>query len=130
MLWEERSGLDNGATDQGISIVDVDQLENSYAMNAFIDSAVGPSVRMFPMMNSCATNLSIDGDDCVVEAGSHLTAVTGVAMSDGGTAKTREPNGRSGLLFRRNSQTGAVEVLKRRFHGDVESRSIRNSNRG
>ena len=53
------------------------------------------------------------GDDCVVEAGLYLTSGTVVLLPDGGTVKARELSGRSGLLFRRNSQTGGVEALAR-----------------
>lgn len=62
------------------------------------------------------------GDDCVVEAGLYLTAGTKVTVLGAaadpygdGTApvKARELAGRSNLLFRRNSTTGAVEVLDR-----------------
>jgi 2,3,4,5-tetrahydropyridine-2-carboxylate N-succinyltransferase len=53
------------------------------------------------------------GDDCVVEAGLYLTAGTVVSLPDGSTAKARDLSGRSGLLFRRNSRTGAVEALAR-----------------
>ncbi|MGH9030023.1 MAG: DapH/DapD/GlmU-related protein, partial [Acidimicrobiales bacterium] len=53
------------------------------------------------------------GDDCVVEAGLYLTPGAVVSLPDGRTAKARELSGRSGLLFRRNSQTGAIEVLAR-----------------
>jgi 2,3,4,5-tetrahydropyridine-2-carboxylate N-succinyltransferase len=53
------------------------------------------------------------GDDCVVEAGLYLTAGTVVLLPDGTTTKARELSGRSGLLYRRNSQTGAVEVIHR-----------------
>jgi 2,3,4,5-tetrahydropyridine-2-carboxylate N-succinyltransferase len=53
------------------------------------------------------------GDDCVVEAGLYLTAGAVVALPDGTTAKARELSGRSALLFRRNSQTGAIEALPR-----------------
>jgi 2,3,4,5-tetrahydropyridine-2-carboxylate N-succinyltransferase len=60
------------------------------------------------------------GDDCVVEAGLYLTAGTKVTVlgsaTDGGApqvVKARELAGRDGLLFRRNSTTGAVEVLSR-----------------
>lgn len=53
------------------------------------------------------------GDDCVVEAGLYLTAGAVVSLPDGRTARARELSGRSGLLFRRNSQTGAIEVLAR-----------------
>ncbi len=51
------------------------------------------------------------GDDCTVEAGLYLTAGTIVRLPDGRTAKARQLSGQSGLLFRRNSQTGAVEAL-------------------
>jgi 2,3,4,5-tetrahydropyridine-2,6-dicarboxylate N-succinyltransferase len=53
------------------------------------------------------------GDDCVVEAGLYLTAGAIVSLPDGRTAKAKELSGRSELLFRRNSQTGAIEVLPR-----------------
>ena len=53
------------------------------------------------------------GDDCVVEAGLYVTAGTKVALPDGTAVKARELSGGSGLLYRRNSQTGAVEVTPR-----------------
>jgi 2,3,4,5-tetrahydropyridine-2-carboxylate N-succinyltransferase len=53
------------------------------------------------------------GDDCVVEAGLYITAGTRVALPEGEVVKARELSGASGLLFRRNSQTGAVEALPR-----------------
>ena len=53
------------------------------------------------------------GDDCIVEAGLYLTAGTIVALPDGGRAKARELSGSSGLVFRRNSVTGAVEAVTR-----------------
>jgi len=54
------------------------------------------------------------GDDCVVEAGCYVTAGTKVTLLDTGTVvKAGELSGRSGLLFRRNSQTGAIEGLSR-----------------
>jgi 2,3,4,5-tetrahydropyridine-2-carboxylate N-succinyltransferase len=53
------------------------------------------------------------GDDCVVEAGLYLTAGARVTLPDGDVVKARELSGASGLLFRRNSQTGAIEVVPR-----------------
>jgi 2,3,4,5-tetrahydropyridine-2-carboxylate N-succinyltransferase len=53
------------------------------------------------------------GDSCVVEAGLYLTAGTIVTLPDQKTAKGREMSGVSGMLFRRNSVTGAVEALPR-----------------
>jgi 2,3,4,5-tetrahydropyridine-2-carboxylate N-succinyltransferase len=59
------------------------------------------------------------GDDCVVEAGLYLTAAAKVRLLAGGQArevKAAELSGMHGLLFRRNSLTGAVEALPR--HGE------------
>ncbi|KKE98946.1 2,3,4,5-tetrahydropyridine-2,6-dicarboxylate N-succinyltransferase [Mycolicibacterium obuense] len=53
------------------------------------------------------------GDDCVIEAGLYVTAGTKVTTGDGQTVKARELSGANNLLFRRNSVTGAVEVVKR-----------------
>jgi 2,3,4,5-tetrahydropyridine-2-carboxylate N-succinyltransferase len=57
------------------------------------------------------------GDDCVVEAGLYVTAGTKVTLPDGSTAAARTLSGQNGLLFRRNSVTGAVEVLARTGEG-------------
>jgi 2,3,4,5-tetrahydropyridine-2-carboxylate N-succinyltransferase len=51
------------------------------------------------------------GDECIVEAGLYVTAGTKVKTPDGSVVAARQLSGHSGLLFRRNSQTGAVEVL-------------------
>jgi 2,3,4,5-tetrahydropyridine-2,6-dicarboxylate N-succinyltransferase len=51
------------------------------------------------------------GDDCIVEAGLYVTAGTKVKTPDGTVVSARELSGMSNLLFRRNSQTGQVEVL-------------------
>ena len=53
------------------------------------------------------------GDDCVVEAGLYLTAGSRVTLPDGDVVKARELSGADGMLFRRNSQTGAIEALAR-----------------
>ena len=53
------------------------------------------------------------GDGCVVEAGLYVTAGTKVALPDGSVAKARELSGQPGWLFRRNSQSGAVEAVRR-----------------
>jgi 2,3,4,5-tetrahydropyridine-2-carboxylate N-succinyltransferase len=62
------------------------------------------------------------GDDSVVEAGLYVTAGTKVVLVDAArtpegaprTAKAKELSGVPNLLFRRNSVTGAVEVLPRK----------------
>ncbi len=56
------------------------------------------------------------GDRCTVEAGLYITAGTKVSLLDdsgcpAGTAKASELSGKSDLLFRRNSLTGAIECL-------------------
>ena len=53
------------------------------------------------------------GNECVVEAGLYVTAGTLVKMPDGNVVKARLLSGSSGLLYRRNSQTGAVEAIPR-----------------
>ena len=53
------------------------------------------------------------GDDCVVEAGCYVTAASKITLPDGAVVKAAELSGASGLLFRRNSQTGALEVVTR-----------------
>ena len=57
------------------------------------------------------------GDDCVVEAGLYVTAGSRVIVlipgEDVRVVKAAELSGVSNLLFRRNSVTGAVEVLPR-----------------
>jgi 2,3,4,5-tetrahydropyridine-2,6-dicarboxylate N-succinyltransferase len=51
------------------------------------------------------------GDDCIVEAGCYITAGTKVLLPDGSVVRARELNGAFNLLFRRNSQTGAIEAI-------------------
>ena len=57
------------------------------------------------------------GDDCVVEAGLYVTAGTKVTLSDGECVKASALSGANNLLFRRNSTTGAVEVVARDGQG-------------
>jgi len=51
------------------------------------------------------------GDDCIVESGLYLTAGTKVKTPVGDVVAARELSGQSGLLYRRNSQSGAVEAI-------------------
>jgi 2,3,4,5-tetrahydropyridine-2-carboxylate N-succinyltransferase len=53
------------------------------------------------------------GDDCIVEAGLYVTGGSRVSLPDGEVVKAAELSGADGLLFRRNSQTGAIEALPR-----------------
>jgi 2,3,4,5-tetrahydropyridine-2-carboxylate N-succinyltransferase len=58
------------------------------------------------------TGISL-GDDCIVEAGLYLTAGTRVTAPDGTVVKARDLSGHDNLLYRRNSQSGAVEAVVR-----------------
>lgn len=51
------------------------------------------------------------GDNCIIESGLYITAGTKVKMPDGSIVSARVLTGQSGLLFRRHSQTGAVEAI-------------------
>lgn len=53
------------------------------------------------------------GDDCVVEAGCYVTAGARILLEDGRVLKAKELSGQKGLLFRRNSQSGALEATRR-----------------
>jgi 2,3,4,5-tetrahydropyridine-2-carboxylate N-succinyltransferase len=57
------------------------------------------------------------GDDCVVEAGTYITAGSKVKLPSGEIVKARELSGQNGLLFLRNSITGALEVRPRTGRG-------------
>ena len=80
-----------------------------------VDALLQGRVKGLPLAEQIANSgLGISlGDDCVVEAGLYLTAGTVVALPDGGKAKARELSGRDGLLYRRNSVSGAVEAIAR-----------------
>jgi 2,3,4,5-tetrahydropyridine-2,6-dicarboxylate N-succinyltransferase len=61
------------------------------------------------------------GDDCVVEAGLYVTAGSKIVLADAPprpdgsrvTVKGAELSGQDGILFRRNSLTGAIEAVRR-----------------
>ncbi|MDR1447651.1 MAG: 2,3,4,5-tetrahydropyridine-2,6-dicarboxylate N-succinyltransferase [Candidatus Ancillula sp.] len=67
------------------------------------------------------------GDDCIVEAGLYITAGTKVVL-DGKIYKGKELSGKNGLLFRRNSQTGAIEVILREQTPGIELNSALHAN--
>ena len=68
------------------------------------------------------------GDDCVVEAGLYVTAGTKVTLPDGAVVKARELSGAAGVLFRRNSVTGAVEAVHRGGGAGIELNAMLHSN--
>jgi 2,3,4,5-tetrahydropyridine-2,6-dicarboxylate N-succinyltransferase len=53
------------------------------------------------------------GDDCVVAAGSYITAGTKVTLPDGSVVKARQLSGESGWLYWHNSVSGATEAVRR-----------------
>ena len=53
------------------------------------------------------------GDNCVVEAGTYITAAAKVTLPDGEVVKAGTLSGASNLLFRRNSLSGGLEVVLR-----------------
>ena len=67
------------------------------------------------------------GDDCVVEAGTYITAASKLLLPDGRVVKARELSGVNNLLFWRNSVTGALEARPRAGTG-IELNSALHSN--
>ena len=53
------------------------------------------------------------GDNCVIEAGTYITAAAKVKLPDGEVVKAGTLSGASNLLFRRNSLDGGLEVVLR-----------------
>ncbi len=57
------------------------------------------------------------GDECVVEAGTYITPGSKLTLPDGTIVKASELSGRPGLLYWRNSVTGALEARPREGTG-------------
>ena len=53
------------------------------------------------------------GDNCVIEAGTYITAAAKVKLPDGEIVKAGSLSGANNLLFRRNSLTGGLEAVMR-----------------
>ena len=53
------------------------------------------------------------GDNCIIEAGTYITAAAKVSLPDGEIVKAGTLSGASNLLFRRNSLRGNLEVVMR-----------------
>jgi 2,3,4,5-tetrahydropyridine-2-carboxylate N-succinyltransferase len=64
------------------------------------------------------------GDDCVVEAGVYVTAGAKVTLPDGARVKASSLSGKPGLLFWRNSVTGALEARPRGGSGIALNESL------
>lgn len=53
------------------------------------------------------------GDNCIIEAGTYITAASKVTLPDGEVVKAGSLSGAHNLLFRRNSLTGGLEAIMR-----------------
>lgn len=53
------------------------------------------------------------GDNCIIEAGTYITAAAKITLPDGEIVKASTLSGGQNLLFRRNSQSGNLEVVMR-----------------
>lgn len=53
------------------------------------------------------------GNNCVIEAGTYITAGSKVKLPDGEVVKAATLSGANNLIFRRNSQDGGLEVVVR-----------------
>ncbi len=68
------------------------------------------------------------GDDCVVAAGTYVTAGSKVTLPDGQVVKAQELSGQNGLLFLTNSQTGALEARPRGERTGIDLNSALHAN--
>ena len=53
------------------------------------------------------------GDNCLIESGCYITGGSKITLPDGQVVKGRELSGATGLLYRRNSLSGALEAVAR-----------------
>jgi len=53
------------------------------------------------------------GDNCLIESGCYITGGSKITLPDGQIVKGRELSGATGLLYRRNSLSGALEAVAR-----------------
>jgi 2,3,4,5-tetrahydropyridine-2-carboxylate N-succinyltransferase len=91
----------------GVRIADADRVR----LGAHL--APGTTVMHEGFVNfNAGTGISL-GDDCVVEAGCYVTAGSKVTLEDGRVVKGRDLSGSSGLLFIRDSVSGAIRALPR-----------------
>ena len=53
------------------------------------------------------------GDNCIIEAGTYITAASKIRLPDGTIVKASTLSGANNILFRRNSLDGALEIVSR-----------------
>lgn len=68
------------------------------------------------------------GDDCVVAAGTYVTAGSKVRMPDGTVTKASELSGQDGVLFLTNSETGGIEARPRGARTGIELNAALHAN--
>lgn len=68
------------------------------------------------------------GDDCVVAAGTYVTAGSKVTMPDGSVVKASELSGHDGILFLVDSQTGVLQARPRGGRTGVELNAALHAN--
>jgi 2,3,4,5-tetrahydropyridine-2-carboxylate N-succinyltransferase len=68
------------------------------------------------------------GDDCVVAAGTYVTAGSKVTMPDGTVVKASELSGQDGILFVVDSQTGVLEARPRGGRTGIELNAALHAN--
>jgi 2,3,4,5-tetrahydropyridine-2-carboxylate N-succinyltransferase len=68
------------------------------------------------------------GDDCVVAAGTYVTAGAKITMPDGTTVKAAELSGQDGILFLTNSETGVLEARPRGKRTGIELNAALHAN--
>ena len=101
-----------------VEVVKVNHHGSSNSSNATYVNTLKPEVSVISVGKNCligaegGIGISL-GDDCIIEAGCYVTAGTLVTSPDGTVVKAKELSGHDGLLFRRNSQSGAIEAVAR-----------------
>jgi 2,3,4,5-tetrahydropyridine-2-carboxylate N-succinyltransferase len=68
------------------------------------------------------------GNDCVVAAGTYVTAGAKVTMPDGAVVKASELSGQDGILFLLNSETGSLEARARGERTGIELNAALHAN--
>ena len=68
------------------------------------------------------------GDDCVVAAGTYVTAGSKVRLPDGTVVKAAQLSGEDGLQFWTNSESGALEVRPRGARSGIELNAALHAN--
>src|SRR5215211_6184923 len=88
------------------------------------DSDIGGGASIMGILSGGGTEVISIGERCllganacIVEAGLYVTAGTRVTLPGGEVVKARSLSGENGLLFIRNSVTGAVELRRRQRSG-------------